>query len=652
MRRRVFLLVLIIVITIFSLHIYNDNYVGTKKLSFSSVKLTTISIAPKLSSYRQNVMVKQFIEDANLPITIYEEFLVAIQGDKKAQEWIDEFKDASESKIRSALSEVFPFRSVDNPYSENESYYNIGMLYYYGDEYIPLKENKEKAFYWLKLSAEKGSFLGAITSGDMAKSGEGIPINQKTAFDYYEKAQEYYFLGALDGNIAGLYKLIALTGISPMQSILLSKAASSMDYSGEYFDMVYEGLDSYSISEEKLRVVDYLDEAWNKGIDTVAVQLKKVIQGNKYYSKDFVEELIKTSYTYSYHAFAEKYGIMPNRDFEDGKKIQFDFTDIDEVFDLETMAKQYLEYEECEFYELDFDGDGEDEIGIPIYSGAGGAFMIDNFEIYKKNKAGLYEAYAGGPSCTMRDAMRLIEFDGRIYFITNPFSDTKNAPHDITARLIDDAGEGHEISVFGKEYKPKEIMTQVNENYDIDEFDGFMSEIMTQADEAISTTKRHEMYNPNNTKQLTEELQDFSVDSYMDVYFIADVDNDEVKEYIRKGHIINQDKYYDDFNLFQIYDSEYKLLENTESMLDILPDDEYYGLHSGGNIYDILPIAGKIVQFWTYEKNNKTYCIALTRNELLYGLHVYSIENDKPIPIFQSLLFDEVQDIEIFFSEE
>jgi hypothetical protein len=37
-------------------------------------------------------------------------------------------------------------------------------------------------------------------------------------------------------------------------------------------------------------------------------------------------------------------------------------------------------------------------------------------------------------------------------------------------------------------------------------------------------------------------------------------------------------------------------------MLDILPEDEYYGLHSGGNIYDILPVGVKLFSFGHLKK--------------------------------------------------
>ncbi|AEV67910.1 hypothetical protein [Acetivibrio clariflavus] len=99
----------------------------------------------------------------------------------------------------------------------------------------------------------------------------------------------------------------------------------------------------------------------------------------------------------SYNGFVEKHGIKPNRNYEDGRSIRFDLSgDEFESYAVST-AKNYLEYDECTFNELDFDGDGEDEIGIPLHSGAGGEFMVDGFGIFKKNQNGLYEKYAFGP---------------------------------------------------------------------------------------------------------------------------------------------------------------------------------------------------------------------------------------------------------------
>jgi hypothetical protein len=467
-----------------------------------------------------------------------------------------------------------------------------------------------------------------------------------------QKEQDQYYLRALEGDPEALYWLSSSEGITQKQSTLLLKAASSLDYSADYFSMVYEGLDAYSASGPKLKAIERLTDIWNSGNEAPAVQLRKSIRGNQYFPESFVEELVKASYTYSYHAFAEKYGIRPNRSYEAGNGIKLYIPDDDMFLYAENMVEQYLEYEACEFYEFDFDGDGESEIGIPLHSGAGGAFMMDGFGIFKKNSEGLYFHYASGPDCTLRDGMRLIKYDGRIYFITNPYSDTMNEPHNITARVLDENGQGHDISIRCTEYEPREIMTKVYDVYDTSESSGFVTDVMAQAFEAIAATKKHEVYSPNLTKQVrsAEAEQDRYFDSTpTDVYFAADIDNDGTQEFIRKGHVIVELKYYDDYNLFQVYDSEGPLLENAEQMLDILPQDEYYGLHSGGNLYDILPVEGKIVQFWTREKDNLTYCIALTRNTLLYGLHVYKVENGDAVPVCLSLIFDEVQDVEIVF---
>ena len=680
MKQRVIRLVIIIMSTILYLSGCYDN-LGTEELSPLPTKhVTATSTTPSL--HIQSDMTKQFLEDANLPIEIYEKFEMAIQGDMQAQEWLDEYDDKNKHKYFYVFNRVFPFRNGSNAYLANECYYNIGMLYYEGDDYIPLKQDKDKAFYWFKLSADEGSFLGAIQAGDMALNGDGIPKNEKQALNLYEKAleikihgaayerlaycyekgigtdkdqqkaQEYYFKSTLDGNPIGLYKISTSDGLSQSQSIMLLKAASSMDYSSGYFEMAYGGLDGYLANDLKSRTIERLSEVWDKGTDPVAVQIKKSIRENQYFPKDFLEALIKTSYTYSYHAFAEKHGIRPNRSHQDGRSILFDLSgDEFESYD-ESMAKNYLEYDECTFYELDFDGDGEDEIGIPLHSGAGGAFMVDGFGIFKKNKNGLYEEYAFGPQCSMHDAMRLIEYNGRIYFITNPFSDTNNEPHNITARTIDKNGKGHEVSINCIKHNPKEIITKVYDNYNTDEFKNFLKEIKTQAYEAIAATKRHIMYNPNPTNRVKKtDLPEDILSGFLpqDVYFEADINNDGEKEFIRKAHVITKSKYYNDYNLFQIYDSQSKLFETVEPIMNLLPYDDYFGLHSGGNLYDLLPIGGKVVQFWTCEKDNVTYCVALTKNELLYSLHVYVVKNNQTIPVCHSLLFDEVQDIEVKF---
>lgn len=679
MKQKVFQLMSILVLSIFCLNACEDN-VGTEEvLPLSATPAVVVSPTPLLQ--HQNVMTKQFLIDANLPIEIYDKFEMAIQGDMQAQEWLKEYDDKNKHKYSSVRYKVFSYENGSSAYSGIE-YYNIGMLYYEGYDYIHIKQDKDKAFYWLDLSANNGFFLGAIKAGDMALNGDGIPKNEYMAFNLYlkaleieingiayerlascyekgigtdedqEKALEYYFKSSLYGNPIGLDKLSNSDGISQSQSIMLLKAASSMDYSASYFDMVYGGLDGYSASDSKLKIVEQLSEAWDKGTDPVAVELKKSVQGNQYFPKKFVEALIKTSYTYSYHAFAEKYGIKPNRSYEDGKSIMFDLPEGESYSYYGSTAKNYLEYEGCTFYELDFDGDGEDEIGIPVHSGAGGAFAVDGFGVFKKNEKGLYKLYAGGPYCSFRDAKRLIKYDGRIYFITNPYSDTMNEPHNITASTIDKNGNEHEISIKCTRYNPREIITKVYDNYNTEEFDSFLNEIKAQAYEAIAITKRQRMYNPNNTNrvketELPEDIPQFFVPK--DVYFEADINNDGKKEFIRKAHVITDSKYYNDYNLFQVYDIQSKVLEEVEPLVDILPYHDYYGLHSGGNIYDFLPIGGNIVQFWTCEKDNITYCAALTRNELLYGLHVYVVKNNHAIPVSQSFFFDEVQKVEVKF---
>lgn len=412
MRQKVLHLILMMSVTIFCLSSCSENNIVTERVSYSTAKPTK-TIAP--SSQPQNNMMKEFLEDAKMPIETHEKFLTAIKGDTEALEWLEKNDNKNKNFYWSVLYKVFPYKNGQSVL-ENEFYYNIGMLYYYGDEDIPIKQNKDKAFYWLNFSADKSSFFGAIQAGDMAKSGDGISINEKLAFDLYikalenkvhgiayerlaycyengigtdidkQKSQEYYYKSLIGGNPNGFYKLSTSDGLSHIQSILFSKAASSLDYSASYFSMAYDGLNGYSAADSKLKIIDRLTEIWDNGTDPVAVKLKKSIRKDKHFSDEFVEELFKTSYTYSYHAFAEKHGIKPNRSFEDGKKIKFALTEKDNEIENEiiNMATRHLEYEECAFYELDFDGDEKNEIGIPLNRVAGGAFMRDGLVFLKR----------------------------------------------------------------------------------------------------------------------------------------------------------------------------------------------------------------------------------------------------------------------------
>lgn len=93
-------------------------------------------------------------------------------------------------------------------------------------------------------------------------------------------------------------------------------------------------------SDSKINGINRFGDLWDHGGDPAAEQLKKSITENEYFPPKLVEELIKTSYTYSYHTFAKKYGMQPT-DFAEGNE---DIKDLD--------------YGEWDFYDLDFDGDG------------------------------------------------------------------------------------------------------------------------------------------------------------------------------------------------------------------------------------------------------------------------------------------------------
>jgi len=450
-----------------------------------------------------------------------------------------------------------------------------------------------------------------------------------------------------------------LEGTPKADALLLNKAASSLDYHGGYFAMAYDGLDGYSSSMTKQSVVKSLYEAWDDNTDPVAVRLKKQLQESEYFPVSFVEELVKVSYSYSYHAFAEKYGVPANRGFEDAANIKFirdDYIDENDYeFDSYNVAIRYLEYDHCAFYEYDFDGDGEDEIGIPIHSGVGGATMGDGFYIYKKNADGLYELYSSGPHCAMRDAKRLIKFDDRYYFIVNPFSVTQDVLHDIEAQSMEKSGKTYPLYIDCTEYKIKPVLTK-NEDAFAAGYDELITAVGEQAEDAMAATREHVMYMPEGAELVDvsgivgdEQTIRLGVVYKKNTMQYVDIDNDGQKDVLYKYLAITQHKFRDEWNCYSVYKTEDDFYEHVAAEGADTKRDEFFGIHSWGNIYDTLPIAGNIVQLWTTEFNGKTYTAALTKSNLVYTLHLYLIEGGESHLVSRTLYFDEVQDMSVRF---
>ena len=628
------------------------------------------------SPSEEAILFEQFFKDAGVPVTVRVQFAKAIRGDGDAQEWISEYTKDHDDLNWSVENAVFSFRNSGYPYSEDESLFNIGMFYYEGNDYISFSQDKAKAFAWFKLSADKGSSYGAVWAGDIARYGDGIPVDEQTAFDLYAQAIgiepngsasdrlgdcyaegigtvedrrlafKHYLDSACMGYAPGLYKLAAFEDSADINLTALYKAASSLNYSGGYWAVAYGGLSEYSADAAKRDMIEKLLAAWESGTDPVVSKLQKAVRSNEYFSKKFVNTLAQTVYTYSYHAFAEEYGIWPNYSYENADSIQFASDD------------DYVPIHD-EFYEYDFDGDGVDEVGISVFSGAGGAFQTDGFAIYKKNADGLYESYSGGPDYTLRDAMRIIKYDEKIYFIVNQYDDTENAPFNIVAYTIDRNGRGHTLNIDCNDYNPQRVIMYTDDMYNSD-YDILLANTEKQMREAITATKQGLIYSPEEENQLSYHPNDnmwsdldWGADGDSpshDVFFAADVNNDGVDEVIHKGRFIRQFKYYDDYNWFHVYrgrdefDNGMVLLQKPEFY------DEFYGRHSGGNLYHILPVGDSVVQFWTQHYNGVTYCITLQRYKLLYTLRIYEVQEQEIHFVSKSLFFDEAQGMDVSFS--
>ena len=667
--------IVLILCIIFKLLSTNDSYINDSSKKPDDSKLFD-------SSYE--LLLKQFYEDTDMPDTIIGHFAEAMLGDADA---LDKFTD----EARQIDSLKWLTYRIGINFERN--LFVIGMLYYHGRDDGRTFQNRAKAFEWIKLSAEKRNADAALCAGDMSRYGDEVRVNEKAAFKFYsmaydldpldyfinerlgdcyhegigvvadsQKAFEYYLESASAGHSNGLYKLSAFVSEADINLVALYKAASSQNYYGDYWAMAYGGLDSYFADKSKLELVNNLINIWNIGSDVAASNMKKSMKTNKYFPADFVEAFMQSVYTYSYHVFAEKYGLQTNRNHEDAKNIQIaPYDALKDKFGYywEDSAERYLEYEDNKFYEYDFDGCGENEIGIPIHSGAGGAFMADGFGIFKKNKDGLYEPFAFGPDCSLRDAMRIIQYDGIIYFIVNWFDDPGYNPHDFIVYTIDENGNGLTLKINSKNYALQRIVSYTDEAYAVG-YNGLLSEVEQQIRNAVAVTKQQRIYSPDDEEQLSynidENLWDAADWGYFtevarhDVFFTANIYNNKIEQAIHKSRLIAQSRYYNDYYWFHIYENRKNFENGAVSVQKPVFSDEFYGLHSKGNLYDLLPIKNNIVQFWTYNHEGITYCVTMQRFGLLYSVTIFRMQNGKTILVNKSLYFDESQNVDISFS--
>jgi hypothetical protein len=189
--------------------------------------------------------------------------------------------------------------------------------------------------------------------------------------------------------------------------------------------------------------------------------------------------------------------------------------------------------------------------------------------------------------------MNIIRFDGRIYFILNPYDVTGNAPDNIVAYTIGSNGYGHELIITCEDYKLQNITTYVDEAYSTG-YDALISDAEKQMREAVSATKQGLIYCTGEEKRLFYEVENDlwdiqnSGDEPRNNYVAVDMNNDGKEEVI-------------------------------------------------------------VVQFWTHEYNGIIYCMTLQRNQLLYTLQVFSVQNGESRLVCKSLFFDESQEALVSF---
>ncbi len=647
--------------------------------TFSTPK-STLNIDPHMNNVESD-MIQQFIVDSKVSTLYQADFLDAIHGNFNKMEALNDKLDFS------LYDAVFQYGNA----TEGEVYFNIGTLYYQGindgGDY-KFASNKKQALQWYKLSTDKGYFHSAIYAGDMLQAGDGVTKDYTESYKMYEmglaitpngvsygrlgdcyyngygtnkdigKALEYYRNSAFCGDKYGLYMLSKMTedGKTIYPLLPLQKAASSLDYDSGYFEVAYGGLDSYSTPNSKGHLIDELKNAYISGKDPSANNLKNAVSSNKYFPADFVSELSKAVYSYSYYSFVEQHGVKPSMDKK--TKIKFAPQGKNDEFSYDYQGMFATDGYVNGAYLYDFDGDGNKELYESVTSGAGGAFQVDGVTIFKKNKKGEYEEFAGNCNYSLRDGVRLIKYNGRYYFVVNPFSDSRDAIYDIDAFCFDKNGNTHTMHIKCSNYSLKKIATQSNEEYvKAHNIISFLRGTSKQAVAAIAATKKHILYSPKDEKDFkfipsnlgTSRLFTDHYSNIQDLYFSTDILNDGNDVTIQKGHVIVQDKYYFDLNNFNIYLNKDDLNKNAVSITNADLSGEYFGLHSSGNIYSIIPVSDKIVQLWTGINDGTTYCMELSKIDMVYTMRVFVIKDKKATLVSQSLYFDQCNEIKVSF---
>jgi hypothetical protein len=644
-------------------------------------------------SEEEMLMYEQFFEDSNIPEDMRDKFADAIRGDTKAQRLVLDRAGDELLTVYVAVFSPWAWGDADGKFprrAEHERLNKIGEMYYYGIAHTAFEQDRDKAFEWLKLSADKGSSPGAIRAGDMARFGEGIAADGQAAYSFYIRALEieqsgavhkrlgdcyaegigvsadaqkafgHYLSSAMMGYANGLYALSLVADTADANVTALYKAASILNYFSSYWTYYGEEIGEPAGSV-KLDLINRLNAIWDDRLDPTVSGLRQNLPTNRYFPADFVNALLKAAYSFSYYSFAETHNLPPNRTHENAHRFRF-FPDGDEpeegCFYSGRIAREW-----SAFYEYDFDGCGVDEIAICTASGMGGSTMGVHYAILKKNDAGLYVDYSDSPLVANRDNMQIIRFNGRIYFIYNPFCTKSQNPHDIVAYTIGRNGERHSLTISFRDYSPQHIITHTGEAYSSG-YEGLLSTVNSQAWRAINDSRHHRIYSPHDEVHLSFQPDDDLWGSHtsryteiphpLDVFFVADINNDGTDNVIHKGRSLGEWKSYYFYSWYEIYQNRDKFDNGTVSLSEPSFTGDSYELQSNGNLHGILPISNprrnSVAQFWTHEYNGVTYCVVLHRYDMVYALQIFVIQNDETRLVSQSLFLDEARGMNVTFS--
>jgi len=357
-----------------------------------------------------------------------------------------------------------------------------------------------------------------------------------------------------------------------------------------------------------------------------------------------LDNFYRLAYNYGYHAYASDHIVNANQSWSDKHLVINPKEPVDDPEALVIEDEDLWNFAAYGYYQYDFDGDGQLELGGYSHSGAGGAFMWDGFIFLEADERGVYKTFNMGPDVSLRDGMRLVTFGSSYLLMANPYDDTANSQQNILLYGLDQSGHSHQVYIKGATYQLKPVLSKYHEDYKDGSYQDLWDQVGSQVQLALEANKNGKMFYAQEPVFIASDLVTGFGRTLAseDAYVIVDYDNDGSSEYVRKSRFIDQSKYYFDYHLFNIYDDL-----RMDDLDDLISPPDYYGIISEGSLMDHLPVKGKGVQAWFLDYEGQTYAVTLSKASMTYVSQVFLVKENRVSQVYETLWLDELQTIEL-----